>query len=223
MLFVIEENKQFVHLGPVKWSKYMFQSFINDELEINFQVPVNNDLNVVIEINDNYSIMPAEIVYPNMNQKYQQLSGPFWTFTDTLATGTYNAVDKSVSQIQNELKSIVASNRYFYETKGVTVTIRNQELNLTTNRGERDIFLQALQTGSDNNSWKVNGNWYTLSLADLQLIVDTIKSHVQTAFDWEKTTSDAIMQATTSAEFDAITLTYPGQPNPFKVANNDNI
>ena len=110
------------------------------------------------------------------------------------------------------MKSIVADNRWKLETAGVKVTIQGQELSITTARGERDIYLQALQLGSDAKSWKFDNNtWLVLSLAELQTIVTAIVTHIQAAFDWENSLITNIDSLNTLAELAALELRHPSQ------------
>ena len=214
-MFVLIHNNQ-VHLGPMNWNSRMFQHYITDELEIVFNVPISNDASAPITIDSVTSIIPVTTTtMPNYNTKIEQLAGPFYTITPTEALVEYTINPKDIEAVKNELKIIIANNRWKKETGGIQITIQNQMLNITTERGSRDIYLQALQLNADGNVWKMQAvqqggpvvdAWLTLSLTDLQSIVTAIVTHVQSMFTWESTKVSEIDAATTLQELDLITL-----------------
>lgn len=209
-MFILIENEQTVHLGPLHWNQNVFQSYIKDDLEIDTNLPVKNDTNDPIIINSNFKIIPVNIVYPDThNPKIEQYAGPFWTIVNNVATGTYTNSPKPIDVVKNELKAIIATNRWIEETKGITVNIQGQDVRATTKRGERDIFLQALQlmTPTDTKDWKFGNIWLTLTYTDLQTIVTAIVTHIQSAFNWDKAKGTEIDNAMDLNSLDAIMLT----------------
>ena len=192
-----------IRLGPFEWSKRRFEDAIQEDFDILFPLPFQNS--EAIDIHNSLKIRPVkETIYPNMNGRIQELAGPFVTITDTDCTLTYNAADKSIDSIKNELKSEVANNRYNFEVGGTTVTIQDQELPIITSRGERDIYLQTLQLGGDNITWKFNDKWVVLSLAELQTIVTAVFTHVKNSFEWEAAKVTEIDACTTLDQLAAI-------------------
>lgn len=208
-MFVLVENNNVI-LGPIHWNQRMFQSVINDELEIVANIPMSNNKSLPVDVTDIVKILPAVLVYPDThNQKIEQLAGPMWTITPTLATGTFVNAPKDIKVVQNELKAIVADNRWKQEVSGIKVIIQGQELSISTARDNRDIYMRALQLNQDGNKWKFGNIWLTLSIVELQTIVDAIITHVQSAFDWEHTKISEIDGATDLSMLDAILLMYP--------------
>lgn len=188
-MFVLMENNLQLHLGPMHWHQPMFQRYINDELQLPATLPFRKEDNLPIEITPNLHIFPATEVYPvSQNSKIEQYAGPYWDITNNFATGTYINVPKPVTQVQNELKAILANNRWVYETQGITLTVQGHDVFIITARGERDIFLQSLQLMSpgDLRPWKFDNIWLTLTYADMQFIVGSIVAHIQNAFAWEQ-------------------------------------
>jgi hypothetical protein len=182
----------------------MFQSELRDEFELEVSIPQSNE--GVYKINDEFSIIPVEESFPSHNTKIEQLAGPFYTFTDTLATASYTVVPKSIESVKSELKTIVASNRYGKEVAGTKVTIQGKEVSVSTTRGDRDIFLQALQLGADGKNWKFDEGFFVLSIVELQSIVGAIVGAVQGAFDWEASKISEIDSAESLEVLDAINL-----------------
>jgi hypothetical protein len=204
MKYVLVQNNETVILGPIFWNFRMFQSELRDEFDLEVSIPQSNE--GVYKINEGFSIIPVEETVPSHNTKIEQLAGPFYTFTDTLATASYNVVPKSIESVKSELKTIVASNRYGKEVAGTKVTIQGKEISVSTTRGDRDIFLQALQLGADGKNWKFDEGFFVLSIAELQSIVGAIVGTVQGAFDWEASKISEIDSAESLEVLDAINL-----------------
>jgi hypothetical protein len=194
----------------MEWNQRMFQNVIKDELGVDIALPISNDSNQVFVVNSNFKLIPVVSVYPNThNPKIEQFAGPFWTVTNNVGTGTFTNVSANIDAVKNTLKAIVAQNRFVDETKGILLTVQGQEVLVTTSRGERDIFLQALQLmgSSDTRLWKFNDIWLTLTQSDLQSIVTAIVAHIQNSFAWEQSKVVEIDAATTLVTLDGIVLT----------------
>lgn len=211
MNYVLIENDQTVYLGPIEWNSAMFQHVLKSELNIITNIPIKNTDNIVFDVNGTIKIRPANYVYPEAhNPKIQQFAGPVWNIEvgTGIAIGTFTNVDKTVESVKNSLKSEIAENRWTYETGGIIVTVQGQSVSVTTKRGDRDIFLQALQQTDLNGTrlWKFNDIWLTLTYSDLELIVNSIINHIQTAFAWEQQKIIEIEAANTLPQLDGINL-----------------
>lgn len=227
MFLVIEkthDGMDFVHLGPMNWRPRLFQSVITDDLEIDYTLPLSNDNNEAIIINDIARIIPVTDVgvTGSYNPKIQQLVGPYYNFFETYAEHYQKVEDKPLDVIRSELKSVIASNRYRYEIMGTSVTIQNQTINVLTTREDRGLYLQAYQLGKDNVNWKFGDTFLILSNSDLGIIVNAVVNHIQSAFDWESGKCIEIDSAITLEELDALILVsdnimwepvVPNQPN----------
>ena len=219
-MFVIVENNS-VLMGPNDWNKRRFDAFLKAELDIDADLPPS--LNSYYEVNASVKIYPVKFDNPPpFNSKIEILNGPFWNFNNNIATASYQPLTKTVESIKNQMLGDLANKRWKKETEGVVLSLQNKLVWVTTQRGERDIFLQAVQLGSNGATWKLveveqvpveenptgyrlkNTLWLTLSTAELQQIVGAIVTKVQTAFDWENNFADQINSATTVGELDAI-------------------
>jgi len=213
-MYVLIENEQIIHIGPIHWNQKMFQNYIKDDLELDISLSIQNTSLDPIVINNTLKILPAILEYPaTHNPKIEQFAGPFWNVVDNFATGTFTNVPKDVNVVKGELKNVVATNRWIEETKGITINIQGQDVSVSTNRGERDIFLQALQlmTSADTKNWKFGDIWLTLTYTDLQTIVNAIVAHIQSVFDWDKAKCIEIDNANTLPDLDTIQLTIIDQ------------
>ena len=145
--------------------------------------------------------------------------GPTWTiFLNNTAGQTYTKQDRPLDAVRQSLKDIVAGIRYNREVSGTTATVDTVSINLSTARGDArtqwNNLLTTISTGTVN--WKFSEGFLELDLADVELMVSTIASHVQTAFDWEKAQQDAIDAAADMTELKAIgtALEELARPNP---------
>ena len=211
MFLVIEkthDNMDFVLAGPMNWRPSYFKAVLRDDLEINYNVPLSNDTNDPIIINEVARIIPVTDIgiVGDYNSKIHNLDGPKYNMSELSAEMYHLVVDKPIEIVKSELKSIIAANRYRYEVMGVKVTIQNKELSLLTTREDRGLYLQAYQLGKDNISWKFNEDFVSLSNSELGIIVEAVATHVQAAFDWESTKHTEIDSKTTLTELDSIVL-----------------
>lgn len=207
MIYVLINNNQVIN-GPRAWNYRSFESTLEDDLEITTKLPIQKTDSDPIIIDENTKILPANLIYQNYNPKIQYLNGPFWEFSDTLATGTFVVESNNIDAVKNDLIAKVAANRYAKEISGVKVTIQNTEVTIDTARGNRDIFVQKylLMSDTDTVQWKFPECWLTLTKADLGLVVSTGATFVQEQFNWEEGKVVEINACTTLEELDAVIL-----------------
>ncbi len=208
-MFVIVYNNSVI-LGPMKWNQKRFQDEIEEECEITASLPYTNE--GVITVNENIKIYPVQITQdPPFNSKIEFLHGPFWEFTETHAISSYVVQPKPIEAVRNELKTLVAQERWKKEIKGVKVTTQSLEVTADTNRGTRDIFVQQylLMGESDTVMWKFPEAWLNLSKSDLGLIVATGANHVKQAFVWEQDLAAQIDACTNLNDLDALVIVDP--------------
>jgi len=207
-MYVLIHNDR-VLVGPRDWNRPMFTTTL-DKLNIEYDLlPRKAPTDLPIVLGAGTYITYARMEIPEHNEKTETYYGPFWDFTDTnLALGTYRVKERSIEQIREILVREAADVRYQKEISGTTVTIQDTTVALDTSREGRNIFVQkyTLMGDSDTVNWKFLEGWLTLTKAELGSAVNAIETHVQGAFDWEKTIIDQITTATTAAELDAIEI-----------------
>jgi hypothetical protein len=183
-MFNLIHNNNLI-LGPVPYSKRRFTEEL-EELEITHD-PLPSSLIEPLIIDTETKILPfKDTTTPEHNHTFEQLIGPTFTInTDDTVSFIYTKQDKPLHEIKALLKSTIASNRWKYETQGITINIQNNVVFIPTAKGDRDIFLQSFQLGLDNVNWKFNDIWLVLKNTDLQSIVTNALAHVQSCFDWE--------------------------------------
>ena len=185
-MFVIVHNNSVI-LGPMRWNRKRFENTIQEECEVSTTLPDRND-NTPIVVSDNVKILPVQSAEnPSYNPRIENLHGPLWEFTDTVAISSYIAQPLPIDAVKNQLKTECAAERYRREIAGTKVDIQNTEVTIDTNRGSRDIFVQKylLMGDTDIVQWKFPEGWLELTKSELGLIVSTGAAHVQDQFNWE--------------------------------------
>lgn len=210
MQYVITNNNQVI-FGPKEWNRILFRSVLLEN-NVNTSLEYLNDSNSPIIVNENFSILPVtQSVIPRYNNQTQVLSGPFWTINSGVsATQTYNAVDKPVQHLKNELIEKVVATRYQNEIAGTTININGNNLNISTDRQGKQIYFQkASITTTEPINFKIGNAFYLLQQSDFQTICNAINAHVQTAFDWEHITRLQLNSANTISELLSVNINYP--------------
>ena len=205
MNYLLVENRQTILLGPIVWKPRFIQSEL-DDLEVTYMVPPVEQ--GYIKVNDNLEIIPiVEAPDPGHDPLYEELAGPYYTYTDNTATMTYNKVDRKLDDVKGNYKQLAAAARYARETSGTSATVGDNTIALATDVASRANYLNLLNTvGEGTINYKTNGVFITLNATDLQALVDAVNAHVQDAFNWEKGILDQIDAATSIEELKAINL-----------------
>lgn len=210
MHYALVHNSRVI-CGPIEWNRNMFSAVLLDDLEITLQLPLTKVDTSPIIVDLLTKIVPVEYVAkPNFNPKIQGLDGPFFDYSDaTKVTCSYGVRNLPIEAVKNFLNEAVARNRYQEEVKGISITIQGQDIKVTTARGDRDIYAQALLLNKAGAKWKFpNGVWLVLSLLELQTIVTAIMNHVQTVFNWEETKVAEINGKNSLTDLDLVSTDY---------------
>lgn len=207
-MYVLVSNGRVLN-GPRAWSYRSFKNTLEEELGINYDLPTVKTDTAVINISETVKIYFAVVDNTTpYNPKIEYLHGPFWDFSNDIATGTYTAVLHPLDTVKSYLKSVVASNRYDKEIAGIKHTIRNMLVTVETDRNTRNIFFQKylLMSQDDTVNWKFPETWLTLSKTELGNVVSAAATHIENQFVWESGKIDEIDFATTYEALDAIVL-----------------
>ena len=216
MNYLLVQNKQIVILGPITWRQRFIQTEINDliddgELTINYTVPATEQ--GYINIGDGFEIFPVELTTPAFDPIYEELSGPFWTYENNIATGIYTVNTLSIEKIKGHLKQVVATERYRKQNLGTTVAIANTTFSVSTDTNTINSLLSlANNTGSDTINYKSPNGFISLTGADIQNIVNQIHDYIQTQFNWEKTTNETIDDTDDITALQTIEIVEPTTP-----------
>lgn len=204
-------SNDIIEQGPRDWNRWVFQGWIGDNLNLLISLPQQPTSNDPVIINDYTRIVPVILdPTPDFHSRTQQLAGPDLTIGEFSVTGSYSVADQPMAQVQGAMLNQLASNRYNQEIAGCTVTLQEHSLWVSTDRTTRQIWLNALQQGVTNQSWKfTNTTWLTLDTAEMQSVADAMTAHVQAAFDWEKSLHDQIVTATDLETLANIDLNWP--------------
>lgn len=207
MQYILVENKEIVHLGPIFWRHRFIQSELEDH-EIDFVVPPVEP-NKYLKISDSFEIFPIELItQPSYDPLYEQLVGPYWSFDNNVAIGTYTVTSRDINTIKFDLKSLAASERYNKEVAGTKTIIQGQEVSVDTSRDGRNIFVQKYMMMGDAETvqWKFPECWLTLTKSELGEVVAAGAACVESQFVWEQGIVNQIEAATTTDELKAIII-----------------
>lgn len=216
-MYVITHHHDYdeVLLGPIEWRPGFIATVIQSDLDLNFKPTIlasdEEKIPFNLPIDENIRVRRYVEVRAEINPKIQRHEGPFWTFTDDVATGTFTVVNKGIQLIKGEQKNLVTAERYNKEISGIKVAIQGQEVSLDTSREGRSIYNEKYQSLADGETinWKFLECWLTLSKTELKSIVDSVNTHVQSTFDWEMSKHNEIDACTTHAQLDAFTYVEP--------------
>lgn len=212
-MYALIENDQ-IQVGPREYHRGFFKAFL-DKKEISFELPYSYN-GGTIEITEDVKIVPvAFAITPEYNKFTEELSGPTYDLTQTPIVQTYGVVPRGLDAAKESLKAELASLRYKQEVAGVKVTIQGQEVTIETNRGDdRNIWFQSIillpEGATKRFKFPVEGIWLDLTKEEISTIVQSIMTHVQTAFDWESGFVSLIESASTKEELEAIDFSTSG-------------
>ncbi len=209
-MFCLLDNGTMV-LGPKEWNARLFMQELEDEYEITFDLPARNVDNQEFVINESLRIAKiAGVRQAAVDSRMQELHGPFVEIEGTDVFLRYDAADKAIEVVKEQLKSEIAANRYALEIGGVVATVAGAEVGLPTDRETRAIFAQALTLGQFDKQWKFGDVWLVLGQAELEAAVAAISGQVQLAFDWEKSKLDELAAAD-AVQLAAFEVRHPSQ------------
>lgn len=220
-------HKDRVLVGPMNWNRALFDGAlarIGVSGHVPRLAPDANKLPVVLDAET--KIMPARYETPDHNTRIERTYGPYWTFDNDIAVGTYKIKDKEIEFVKADLKNETAAERYKREIAGTTVTVKETEVTLDTTRDGRQIFIQKymLMGDAETVNWKFPEGWLTLTKAELKSVVDAGAKHIQDQFDWEANLTQTIDSATTLAELDAIVIIEPQEePTLAEIENAEEV
>ena len=196
MNYLLVQNRQTVILGPINWRQRFIQTEINDlvdagELTNTYYIPATEQ--GYIDIGEGFEIFPVNLTTPSVDLTYQHLAGPFWTYENNVATGTYTPYDLDIDAVKANLKGIAASERYRRQLLGTTATVADVSFFVSTDTGTLNQFVSLVASvGTNTVNYKSPVGFISLTGSDFQIIVDTINNYIQTQFNWEMTTEQTI-------------------------------
>ena len=209
-MFVIIHNNQVV-LGPMRWNRFRFENFLEEEHEISLSLPKSNT-DTPLVFSDQLKILPIQTTpNPDYNPRIEMLQGPFWQFTDTHAISSYQVESLTVEAVKNTLKAEAATHRWNRNSSSVELIVANKECKFSTDKDTINLLNNALIASATSFNWKLDPNsWVTLTNTELQIILDAISAHIQTGFDSEYAKIAEIDTATTLNELNSIEIVPVG-------------
>ena len=211
-MFIIVNGNRTV-LGPMEWKPVYFSRFLSDEYGLTVILPRENSERTFFKINDSIKILPVKAdVDPSYDSRTQYLTAPQFRVYAESADSYRTVENKTFNQIKSEIMSQVPSMRWQKENSGLKIKVNTKTIFVDTSREKRNIFSsgiagswklvvvnESVQDLSPTQDLTLSSEWVDLSDKDIIKINDEIKKHIQSAFDWEKTTTE-LVQSKTSIE-----------------------
>jgi len=209
MYAIVYKNK--VIVGPSEWSRAFFTNALK-KIGIEKAILPRTPFDIFPHrFNDDTVIHRVTVIRENFKPRTQYLRGPLFVINEQGVTATYEAVDTEIKFARGNFKDLASRERRKKEESGISVTVQDTKLRISTHKEKREEFANkaALMSDTDSVNWKFNQQWLTLTKAELLDIANAIETHVQSAFDWEKSISDQIDSAETAEELMAIEIVTP--------------
>lgn len=203
MQFILVKDG-YLELGPREWNYRIFKNELEDLEFPDKVIPVNNT--EYLDLGDGIEIYLAEILPINYNPDIEELSGPYWEYSEGKATGSYTTVPLDIQRVRNNFKNKIAAERYRREVSGTVCSIQGVEVEIDTSRDGRNIYVQKylLMGDSDIVNWKFNSGFKGLTKEELGQMIQAGIVHIQGAFDWESELVDRIELSGTAEEIKGI-------------------
>lgn len=205
-MYALIHDSQLI-LGPIQWNYRLINSEFED-LEIEYKVSPRSYENVpiVADVDTKTYVLPAVLLIPDYDARFQSVGNFDWSIVEennipVRVEFNYSIGDKTLEQIKQEYKSLVAPIRREKENTTITLTIGTTEIKTSTSREQRLSFVSKLLSSSGPYLFKFDGGiWLEITSNDLQTIINQIDNKVQEAFDWEYQKLQEIDACTTGEE-----------------------
>ena len=214
MNYALIYNDQ-IKVGPRDWNYYFFLDWLEENNQDFSQLP-RAEPGIAV-ITDSWKLLPVtEIIYPEVQEPFEQLVGPFWTIQEKSITGLYTKINQKIDTIRGRLKETVAANRYAVEVGKLEYTFSDGEtVELFTEREERAIYFQTLSILPNDQTvpFKFKGGKIrpAVTKAELGEIVALGTTHIRNVFEWESQKATEIDSASTIEDLKVIELRHPSQ------------
>lgn len=191
----------------LKWNPRMISSILQEELELDIKVHFPDEANVPWIINEETKIFQVREIKPEYNPKIEELTGPNWEITEDLAIANYEVKPLILQIAKANLIQQLSSERKSREIKDIKVTVKGQEVTVSTDRESRAVYSsKILSIGDLTAYWKFPETWMEITKSDLEIIISEIDKVVQAAFDWEFAKLNEIENAADHISVDTIIM-----------------
>lgn len=197
-MFVIVYDDRVI-LGPMRWQKFRFENTIKEDCDFTANLNMRNDNNEPVIVSDRIKILPVQgSDNPPHNPRIEILHGPFWDFSNNIATHSYQPVRISLEAAVTFLKHEVKEERKRRLLKKVPVTINQTEYMFDTSDRTITSLNHALTAQLPTINYKLDTDiWITMSPSDALNTLNTIIAYIQSCFDWELNKQNEINACTT--------------------------
>lgn len=188
MYALIHQNQ--LILGPIHWNYRMINSEL-EELELEERVSSNSFSNVPFHFSQDTHIIPAVNNILPYDERFQYLTSPEWEIIGENGIPirvefTHQIQDKTLEQVKQEYKTLVAPERRNKEVANLTLNLYQTDITVSTSRENRLSLISKMMSNDGPYNFKFdNDTWIEITKNDLQYVISQIDLKVQEAFDWE--------------------------------------
>lgn len=203
-MFALINDNQLV-LGPIEFNYRLFNSVLEEELEVDYKLKPSDYAQVPILINENIKILNAVEDIPVYDPKVEDISLYKYEVLDDKVVFYYESKQKDINLIKNDYKNTISSERWHRENIGYITTIVNGvEINVSTSRESRVSLITKLSSGNGPYNFKFGKVWIEITGDDIREIISKIDQKVQEYFDWEYSKLSEIDNCTTISDIENI-------------------
>lgn len=200
-MYALVDGEQLL-LGPINFNIGMF-NYELEELEIEYRVKSTDSLQVPFSITETVKILPAVNDIPAYDERFEMIGQTSHEILEDQVVFHYSKANKSLEQVKEERKALVAAERWKFENTMITLPIGGQLVTVSTSREARVSYLSKVLSSTSSGTYNFkfeNDVWVEVTTADLTFIVQAIDAKVQEAFDWEIGKKQQIDACTTPQE-----------------------
>jgi hypothetical protein len=204
---IIYKNR--VIVGPMDWSQKYFTNVLKIRYKIFANIPGNAPDTLPYVIDENTEIRKVIENKPEINNLIHYYYGPLFDLSAETVIANYEIREVAIETARDNLRAILAAERYKKEISGTKIILNDVEVTLDTSREGRNIFIQKylLMSDTETVNWKFPEGWFVLTKNDLQSVVQKGVNHIQSAFDWEKEVNTRIDSCQTLEEIVNLSFT----------------
>jgi hypothetical protein len=191
MYALVYKNK--VIVGPMEWNRGIFEGSLKKE-NVKALIPLYPSEELPYIINEDSKILRVQENRPLINSSVEYHYGPIWDLSGSIAIENYEVHDVRLEDAKQNLKAVIANERWLKETSSVNITLQDVVVTINVKPQEKYMFLQKYFSMSTDEvvNWKFPEGWLTLTKDEINSIIVKFDSHTQEAFDWEKQKCDEI-------------------------------
>lgn len=210
-MFALVNNTELL-LGPIEFNYRLFNSVLEEELEIDARIKPSDYINVPLTITDSVKLLNVVEDKPYYDEKYEKISLVSYEVLEDNVTFHYEKGEKDLDLIKKEHRDIISAERWNRENFSyIDLNINNTDIKVSTSRENRISLISKLSSGNGPYNFKFGDTWLQITSEDIKTIIGKIDEKVQEFFDWEHSITNQINSSSSSDQIQAIDFFDPNK------------